>query len=123
MMEIVPDFRACCKHDNLPSYNDLGQDYQIKLPTQTHEEPDFLASVHQCLSEPRFDRQQHYAHSRDSIHCVLPRGAVTIVIGAPRNSPLALSSRSVMGFRRTCACLNKMASTGCVHRSMICANE
>jgi len=31
MTKIMPDFRACCKQDNMPSYNDLGQDYPIKL--------------------------------------------------------------------------------------------
>lgn len=41
MTEIVPDFLACGKQDNMPSYNDLGQDYPIKLPTQTRDEPFF----------------------------------------------------------------------------------
>jgi hypothetical protein len=40
MTEIVPDFLACGKQDNMPSYNDLGQDYPIKLPTQTRDEPE-----------------------------------------------------------------------------------
>ena len=37
--ETMPDFRAGCKQDNMPSYNDLGQHYPIKLPTQTREDP------------------------------------------------------------------------------------
>jgi hypothetical protein len=41
-MKIMPDFRAYGKQDNMPSYNDLGQDYPIKLPTQTHDEPAFV---------------------------------------------------------------------------------
>ena len=39
-MEIVPDFRACCKHDNMPSYNDLGHDYPSNYPhkhTMSHK--------------------------------------------------------------------------------------
>mgnify|MGYP007082007077 CR=1 FL=1 len=39
MTEIVPDFRAYGKQDNMPSYNDLGQDHPLKLPTQTRDEP------------------------------------------------------------------------------------
>jgi hypothetical protein len=39
MTEIVPDFRAYCKQDKPLSYNDLGQDYPIKLPTRMREEP------------------------------------------------------------------------------------
>ena len=44
-MKIMPDFRAYGKQDNMPSYNDLGQDYPIKLPTQTHDEPDIGQSA------------------------------------------------------------------------------
>jgi hypothetical protein len=40
MTKIVPDFRAYCKQDNLASYNYLNQDYPIKLPTQTRDEPE-----------------------------------------------------------------------------------
>ena len=42
MTKIVPDFRAYCKQDKLPSYNYLNQDYPIKLPTQTRDEPLFV---------------------------------------------------------------------------------
>jgi Family of unknown function (DUF5670) len=39
MTKIVPDFLVYCKQGNMPSYNDLGRDYSIKLPTQTRDEP------------------------------------------------------------------------------------
>jgi len=45
MTEIMPDFRAFCKHVKLPSHNDLDQDYPIKLPTQTHDEPFFSTGL------------------------------------------------------------------------------
>ncbi|MDP2325885.1 MAG: hypothetical protein Q8N51_17920, partial [Gammaproteobacteria bacterium] len=45
MTKIMPDFRAYRKQDNMPSYNDLGQDYPIKLPTQTRDEPAKLARL------------------------------------------------------------------------------
>jgi hypothetical protein len=35
----MPDFRAYRKQDKMPSYNDLGQEYPIKLPTRIREEP------------------------------------------------------------------------------------
>ena len=37
--EIMPNSDAYCKQDNVPSYNDLGQNYPIKLPTLTRDEP------------------------------------------------------------------------------------
>ena len=45
MTEIVPDFRAYCKQDKPLSYNDLGQDYPVKLPTLVREEPFSAESV------------------------------------------------------------------------------
>jgi hypothetical protein len=39
--EIMPDSNASCKQDNMPSYNDLGQNYPIKLPTQTRADDRF----------------------------------------------------------------------------------
>ena len=38
MTDIMPDFRAYCKQDKMPSYNDLGQEHPIKLPTRIREE-------------------------------------------------------------------------------------
>jgi hypothetical protein len=39
MTKIMPDFRAYRKQDKMPSYNDLGQEHPIKLPTRIREEP------------------------------------------------------------------------------------
>ena len=39
MTKIMPDFRAYRKQDKMPSYNDLGQEYPVKLPTRIREEP------------------------------------------------------------------------------------
>ena len=39
MVKIMSDFQAYCKQDNMPSYNNLGQDYPINLPTRIREEP------------------------------------------------------------------------------------
>jgi hypothetical protein len=40
MTEIMPDFSAYCKQDNVPSYNDLDENHTIKLPTRIREEPE-----------------------------------------------------------------------------------
>jgi len=39
MTEIMPDFSAYCKQDNVPFCNDLDENHTIKLPTRIREEP------------------------------------------------------------------------------------
>ena len=64
MTKIVPDFRAYCKQDKLPSYNYLDQDYPIKLPTQTRDEPSLLTwrarFLHAHWTQVTEDRQPFF---------------------------------------------------------------